>query len=80
MIFNKKGQIFNLKRDEQFQNEFSTMATEQEQRENSTEFLLEKMTQKIRDEISEAKIEEHLKVRLISLILNLNPSVPAAPN
>ena len=38
------------------------MASEQEQREKSTEFLLEKMTQKIRDETCETKIEEHLKV------------------
>ena len=68
---------FNQKRDEQFENEFSTMASEQEQREKSTEFLLEKMTQRIRDEICETKIEEHLKVSklLITYELKLTKNV-----
>ena len=48
------------------------MASEQEQREKSTEFLLEKMTQRIRDEVCETKIEEHLKVSKLLFTYELN--------
>lgn len=48
------------------------MASEQEQREKSTEFLLEKMTQRIRDEICETKIEEHLKVSELYSLMTHN--------
>ena len=47
------------------------MASEQEQREKSTEFLLEKMTQRIRDEVCETKIEEHLKVSKLLITYEL---------